>query len=185
VVGSEQSVRARHHQLGCLRVIVPLIRPFERPDAGVLAALFHAAVHDTCPRDYTAAQVGAWSPSIAEPARFAARCEAKPTWVATLENDIAGFSDLERDGHIDMLFVHPNYQRRGVANALLRFLESDARRRGMPRLYTEASITARPVFERSGFQSLAMQTVVIRGVAMNNFKMEKLLDPLAAATRGR
>jgi putative acetyltransferase len=153
------------------------IRPYETTDAGALAELFHAAARGTAPRDYTEAQVRAWSPEVVEPQRFAARCAARPTWVATIENDIAGFSDLERDGHIDMLFVHPNYQRRGVASALLQFLESEARSRRLQRLYAEASITARPVFEKAGFRSLAMQTVMIRGVAMNNFRMEKVLAP--------
>jgi GNAT superfamily N-acetyltransferase len=38
-----------------------------------------------------------------------------------------------------MLYVHPDFQRRGVARALLTHIERLARTLGMDRLYTEAS----------------------------------------------
>jgi putative acetyltransferase len=43
-------------------------------------------------------------------------------------------------------------------------------------LYTEASITARPVFEAHGFHLLTAQTVTVRGASMTNYRMEKRLD---------
>ncbi len=46
------------------------------------------------------------------------------------------------------------------------------------RLHTEASITARPFFERCGFLLVAEQTVALRGQQFVNFRMEKPLgDP--------
>ncbi|HTX06424.1 MAG TPA: GNAT family N-acetyltransferase, partial [Steroidobacteraceae bacterium] len=93
---------------------------------------------------------------------------------------IAGFSDLEADGHIDLLYVHPDFQRRGVARALLEHIESAARERSLLRLYTEASITARPVFEARGFRVIAPRTVTVGGESMINYRMEKGLEPLRA-----
>jgi putative acetyltransferase len=74
-----------------------------------------------------------------------------------------------------MLYVHPDFQRRGVARALLTRIEQLARIQGADRLYTEASITARPVFESVGFHVLAAQTVSVRGESMTNYRMEKEL----------
>ena len=74
-----------------------------------------------------------------------------------------------------MLFVHARYHSRGVARALLEHVDALARRENTPRLYTEASITARPVFERHGFRVLARQTVAHDGEAMINYRMEKPL----------
>jgi hypothetical protein len=42
---------------------------------------------------------------------------------AEVEARIAGFSDLAPDGHVDMLYVDPDFQRRGVARALLEHIE--------------------------------------------------------------
>jgi len=43
-----------------------LIRPFRPADAQALAALFHASVREAGCRDYSAAQVAAWSPVAIE-----------------------------------------------------------------------------------------------------------------------
>lgn len=50
-----------------------------------------------------------------------------------------------------------------------------SRRRGggLGRIFTEASITARPFFERQGFRVVREQTVSRQGVSMINFVMEK------------
>lgn len=152
-----------------------VLRSFLPTDAAALAALFRDSARSTCPRDYTEAQVSAWAPDDIDLERFKARCEARATWVAELQGFIAGFCDLEPDGHIDMLYVHPLRQKRGVAGSMLDHIENVARQRNLSCLYTEASIPARPVFETRGFQCIAPQTVMVRGISMTNFKMEKHL----------
>jgi putative acetyltransferase len=86
---------------------------------------------------------------------------------------IAGFVDLEPDGHIDMLYVHAEHQAKGVARALLAHIENVAIRLGLDRLYTEASITARTAFEHRGFLVVATQTVLLRGETFTNYRMER------------
>jgi putative acetyltransferase len=55
---------------------------------------------------------------------------------------------------------------------------AEARRVGLVRLFTEASITARPFFEARGFTVLAPQVVTLRGVEFVNYRMELLLAGL-------
>jgi putative acetyltransferase len=155
------------------------IRSYEASHAATLTSLFRASVRGIASRDYTTAQIRAWAPDVIDEVKFGQRCEGKSTWIAEVESRIAGFSDLELDGHIDMLYVHPDFQRRGIARALLEHIEKLARGVGQRRLYTEASITARPVFEAMGFRVVASQTVVVRGESMTNFRMEKPLASLA------
>jgi putative acetyltransferase len=156
------------------------IRPYQIDDASDLVTLFRASVRITARHDYADSQVQAWAPDLIDRESFARRCAAKSTWIAECEHCIAGFSDIESDGHIDMLYVHPDFQRRGVARALLNHIESVARAGGLERLYTEASITARPFFEAAGFQVLAAQTVTVRGQPMTNYRMETWLRRSAA-----
>jgi putative acetyltransferase len=153
-----------------------VIRSYRADDASSLTALFQASIRNIARADYTDAQIRAWAPNVIDPGPFGEHCAEKSTWVAESNGLIAGFSDLEPDGHIDMLYVHPDCQRRGVARALLAHIEKLAREQALVRLYTEASITARLVFERSGFEVIAEQTVTIRGASMNNFRMEKWLN---------
>jgi putative acetyltransferase len=154
-----------------------LIRTYEAADAAGLVDLYRAPVRSIAARDYSQSQVRAWAPDVIDVEQFGQRCASKSTWVAKIEGRIAGFSDLEPDGHVDMLFVHPAFQRRGVARALPQHIEKAAHAMGLPRLYAEASITARPAFEAMGFRVIVPQTVTIRGESLTNYRMEKLLVP--------
>ena len=151
------------------------IRPYTPEDCEPLIEVFRTSVRRKGIRDYSLAQVTAWAPDEIDPARWNGRRLSRPTWVAELDGNIVGFSDLEPDGHVDMLFVDPDFQGRGVASVLLQFVESVALKQGLKRLYAEASIGARPVFERAGFRVIAPQTVVIRGQSLTNYRMEKML----------
>jgi putative acetyltransferase len=89
-----------------------------------------------------------------------------------IENErIAGFSDLVDDTLLDMLFVDPDLSRRGIGAKLIAAVVDLAQAAGAPYVETHASLTARPVFERSGFVVVADETPVIRGVPLANFKM--------------
>jgi putative acetyltransferase len=126
--------------------------------------------------DYDPSQIRAWAPDTIDEEKFGHRRESKATWVAEVEDRIAGFSDLAPDGHVDSLYVHPDFQRRGVARALLQYVEQQARAIDVRRLYTEASIAARPAFEAVGFRVIVPQTITMRGEAMTVYRMEKQLD---------
>ncbi len=63
-------------------------------------------------------------------------------------------------------FVDPEYTRRGVASALLKpWIKSESE------LTVDASITAKPFFERYGFQTVKQQRVECRGAWFTNFSM--------------
>ena len=89
---------------------------------------------------------------------------------------MVGFIELEADGHIDCLYTHKDFQRRGVAGRLYRFAEEEAIRRGLQRLYVEASLMACPFFEKRGYTVRTRNQFVRRGVELVNFTMEKNLS---------
>ena len=152
-----------------------VIRIYTTDDARPLADLFRRSVREIARKDYSAEQVAAWAPDETDLARFHARRSTKPTFVAEIGGAVAGFTDLEPDGHIDMLFVHPDFQRRGVAKSLIEHVVELARTTGINHLTVEASITARPLFERQGFHVVNEQTVEANGAQFLNYRMERLL----------
>jgi putative acetyltransferase len=150
-------------------------RPYAAADLDALIALFRTSVRSLAPHDYTLGQVLAWAPDEIDPDGWRVRLAASSTWVAASGDRVAGFISLEWDGHLDMLYVHPDFQRRGVASMLLRRLETSAKRRGLVRLFTEASTAAKPFFERRGFRVIVAQVVSRHGQALANFRMERRL----------
>lgn len=145
-------------------------------DAPQIVSLFHDTIHTVNARDYTPEQLAAWSPHLAEPdAWIAKRYPTHITFVADAAGTIAGFGELQTDGHVDCFYCHRDYQRQGVGRAIYTAIEQHARELAIARLYVEASITARPFFAAQGFTLVKEQTVVVRGIGLTNFVMEKRL----------
>lgn len=145
------------------------IRDAAPDDDERLIALFRASVREAARRDYSEAQVRAWAPDAIDAAAWRVRLSGQRVFVAELAGELAGFAALEADGHLDMLFVSPAHQRRGVGSALLAAVEAA----GPWPIVTEASLTARPLFAARGYRVLAPQTVELRGESFVNFRMTK------------
>ena len=62
-----------------------------------------------------------------------------------------------------------------IASRLLRTVETSSHTRGLLRLFTEASITARPFFEHRGFRVIAPQRVMRWAQEFLNYRMDKQL----------
>lgn len=152
-----------------------VIRAYAPENCETLATVYRRAIREIAAKDYTPAQILAWAPDTLDMEMFAVRLASRPTFVAEIDGAVAGFTDTEADGHIDLFFVHPDHQRRGVGTALLDFLEARAKDNGLDRMYAEVSITARPLFEAHGFSVLAAQEVSLRGQTLRNYRMEKRL----------
>ena len=150
------------------------IRPYEPADAPALLALFRDAIRRVNSRDYNPEQIAAWASNDIDPIAWAGRFANRYAIVAEIDA-LAGFTELEPDGHIDRFYVSANHQRLGVGKALLEALVAEAHRTDISRLYTEASVTARPFFASQGFNVIAPQTVVVRDVEFVNFRMERRL----------
>ncbi|MFS8147750.1 GNAT family N-acetyltransferase [Rhizobium sp. BR 249] len=150
-----------------------LIRPYTAGDADATIEIFLRSIREVSSKDYSPAQIEAWA-KVEDPSLWAERRISRPAWIAEVDGRPAGFSDLTEDGCLDMMFVHPEFQSVGVATHLLRRVEEEAFKLGFRRIYTEASRTARPFFERKGFRVLTGQIVEKRGQGLENFLMEKV-----------
>jgi len=146
------------------------------PDkAREIAELFHQSVHAIDPSIYSPEQKEAWAPTPVDHKRWAERVKRKQPWIALIDGRVAGFMELDADGHIDCAYTHPDFQRRGVASALYAQLLAQARARNLTRLHVEASHLAKPFFERRGFALVRKNEVQRNGVLLVNFLMEKEL----------
>lgn len=158
------------------------LRPFRPEDAPVLLELFRDTIRRINCRDHSPAQVVAWSSDDIDTVAWFGRFTGRFVLVAEEFGRPLGFAELEPDGHIDRVYVSADHQRLGVGRLLLAALLAEARRVGLVRLFTEASITARPFFEAEGFAVLAPQVVTCRGVEFVNYRMEQVLADSLTAT---
>jgi len=153
-----------------------VVRRYRPEDAPQLVALFRKSVSELASSDYSPDQLRAWAQDSVELPAWVGRLTNAVVVVCEIESQIAGFASVEPNGHLDLLYVHPQYARQGVATRLCAELEEWARRNGVARMFTEASISAKPFFEVRGFRTIRAQTAYLLGVTMENFAMEKDCD---------
>lgn len=157
----------------------PALRPMLPADAAFLAAIFRVSINDLTGDDYSEAQQIAWAAAAEDVETFASRLQNQLTLVATINNAPVAFVSLKGADHIDMLYVHPGVVRQGIATLLADAIEKLAGSRGARQLTADASDTARPFFEKQGFEGVHRNTIPLGDEWLGNTHMKKRLaaDP--------
>jgi putative acetyltransferase len=153
-----------------------MIRKFQPTDLEAILELFHDTVHAIASKYYSSEQVHAWAPANGvDKEQWLQSLTANLTFVAEDQGKIIGFGDMTKTGFIDRLYVHKDYQRSGVASAILKRFEKEARKLGVTELTTEASILLKPLAGRQGFEVVQENKKVRRGVEFITYFMRKKL----------
>ena len=146
-----------------------VLREYKPLDCEALAELFYNTVHRVNIKDYTKEQLDVWATGSVDLEKWNQSFEEHYSLVAIDNEVIIGFGDINKVGYLDRLFVHSEYQRKGIASAICSQLEHAVQ----GNIVTHASITARPFFEKRGYRIIREQQVERQGVFLTNFIMEK------------
>lgn len=149
-----------------------LIRSYKDNDHVSIAEIFRRAINEIACDAYTHEECRVWAGRIPSPADWKTRCERKRPILAIVDSRIAGFLEMESDGHIDCAYVHPDFKRRGIMTKLVEHALREYSAQGIQRAYVEASCCAKPLFEKLGFHMVRENSVPIDGQNLKNFIME-------------
>lgn len=147
------------------------IRKYTPSDCIHLVRLFYDTVHTVNAHDYTSEQLDAWADGKVDIDAWNRSFLAHYTVAAEENGVIVGFGDIDPEGYLDRLYVHKDYQHRGIATAICDELERTV---NADRITTHASITAKPFFLRRGYAVIREQQVERHGVMLTNYVMEKV-----------
>lgn len=85
------------------------IRSYNETDAIALAAIYFNTIHNINSKDYSSEQINAWAPvSSLETEGWMRKWKKLQPIVATANGKIAGFAELEENGHIDCFYCIMN-----------------------------------------------------------------------------
>jgi putative acetyltransferase len=138
------------------------IRPATPDDAEAICAAHVASIRGLCTKDYTPKQIDAWAGSKKPDVyrRMMARGEA--LFVATTgkaggarDGEVVGVGGLNAD-EVCLLYVRPDYARRGVGGALLEVLEQRARENGAAVAKLNSTLTAERFYAARGYSGSAV-----------------------------
>ncbi len=149
------------------------IRHATLDDLSAIQEIFVGAVRYVSNKDYTSEQIEVWAMAVENVARWEEKIQTQYFIVAEIAGATVGFASLERDDYFDLLYVHKDHLRKGVANALYQAIETASKAAGSGILRTDVSITARPMLERKGFELLHENRNLLHGVEIINYRMEK------------
>lgn len=142
---------------------------YRHSDCKILAELFYNTVHTVNARDYTEEQLNVWATGEVDLEKWNQSLQEHFSVVAVDNGTIVGFGDIDKTGYLDRLFVHANYQGKGIATAICSQLEQAVQ----GNIITHASITARPFFKKRGYSVIKEQSVERQGIFLTNYMMEK------------
>lgn len=146
------------------------IKKYEPSYCEATARLFYDTVHSINAKDYTKEQLNAWADGKLNLDEWNKSFLEHYSLVAIIDGEIAGFGDIDKTGYLDRLYVHKNYQHQGIATAICNHLEWNC---NAEKFITQASITARPFFEKRGYTVIKEQKVERQGTLLTNYIMEK------------
>lgn len=146
-----------------------IIREYQSADCKELTELFYHTVHTVNAKDYTKEQLDAWATGKVDLKKWNQSFQEHFSIVAVENDIITGFGDIDKTGYLDRLYIHSDYQGKGIATAICNQLESAVQEN----IVAHVSVTARTFFEKRGYKVVKEQRVERQGVSLTNFVMIK------------
>ena len=152
------------------------IRIAQQSDALELMSLFQEIVLHINKRDYSEAEVADWASCGNDISHIKEMIRTHFFIVATNQQlQVVGFASITQQGYLHSMFVHKDFQGKGIATILLNEIERYATTRGIMRITSEVSLTARPFFEKRGYIVEVEQKRKANQLYLTNFWMAKRL----------
>ena len=142
------------------------IREYADADFEAVARIFYDTIHAVNAKDYSREQLFAWANNVDSLKRRREDLLSQFTLIAETEGETVGFGSMDKSGCLDLLYVHKDFHRQGIATALCDELE-----KGFTVIKTYASVTAKPFFEKRGYKTIKEQEVERLGIKLKNFEM--------------
>lgn len=153
-----------------------MLRALTEADIPEIQELFRNTVLNVNIRDYTEEEVNDWA-SCMEDENVVKELLDANCFIAAIDGNskIIGFSSMNEEGYMHSMFVHKDWQGRGVATQLLSEVENKAREYGVSVITSDVSLTARTFFESNGYEVIRIQRQRANRLEMANFLMKKAL----------
>lgn len=152
-----------------------VIRNASEADLNSILHLFRETILHIDVLDYNKEQLYVWASSSNNMEAWIEKIHDQYFLLVEIETLLVGFASLTKDGCIDLLYVHQDFQRCGIASILLEALEKQAVALNLLKLQSDVSITAYPFFIKKGFVVVKEYSKQVQKEIFLNRLMEKPL----------
>lgn len=153
-----------------------LIRAATSEDAESIHSVHIQSISQICSRDYTPAEIAAWTSGPKPESYVKAMEEGEKMFVAVADGQIAGFTGIKSD-EICAVYVHPAFVGKGIGKALLDRAEKHLVEQNISEGRLNASKTAKVFYLHHGWEIVQEVAPQQRcGVNINCIGMKKQLS---------
>lgn len=149
------------------------IREYNKTDNNEIFNLFYNTVHSINTKDYLEEQVNVWAKKDIDIDCWCEKFINSYTIIAEEDNKIVGFSNIDNDGYLDMLYIHKDYQHKNIASELLNIIEKYSKNNNICQIITYSSKTAKDFFLKKYFDLVENNIVIRDNVELENYLMKK------------
>ncbi|MDK1724848.1 GNAT family N-acetyltransferase [Dellaglioa algida] len=143
-----------------------------------IIALFNRTVQVVNRQDYSQLEINEWVQVHPDLDEWHQRLTQTYSLVAISDGKVVGFSKIDEDGQIDLLYVSSLMIRQQIGTRLLAGLTNYQRRYLQTKIQSvDASITAVPFFEQQGFKVVRQQNNYRRQQNLINYCMVRTIGP--------
>lgn len=144
-------------------------------DIPSITSLFRDTIVHINARDYSDKQIRVWSSEANNIEKWTERITNSYFIVAVHRDAIVGFAYLTKGYYFDGLFVHKDFQHKGIGTNLVRIIESQVIDNGYEVIKSDVSITALPFFENQYYDVDKKQMKNLKGMNFENYLVSKEL----------
>ena len=128
-----------------------------------------------CIRDriYTSEQKRAWASQAWDNKFFNLSLKKGKGWLINEREKILAFASRYPKNRISLLYCRVDSQRKGYGTKLLKKLEKEAIKEGLPCLTTEASLISYKLFLKNSWKIIRKEKIIIKNIPFERYKMIK------------
>ena len=140
-------------------------------DLEELQKLFSETIITTCINDYTFNERKVWSNAAHKTEKWKKSLKEEFFIVAENKGVIVGFSSLKNQGYLNLMYIHKNHTRKGIASKLYKCIKAKSIEYGVEKLTADVSKTAKPFFTKLGFRVLKENKNIVENEVVVNYNM--------------
>ena len=124
---------------------------------------------------YSKEQKVSWASQAWDNKVFDLAIEKGQGWLINEKNKVIAFALRYPKNRIALLYCRGESQRKGYGTRLLNKLEKEAKKEGIPSLFTEASLISYKLFLKNKWKIIRKEKVIINNIFFERYKMTKII----------
>ena len=149
------------------------IRQATVEDIPYITSLFRDTVFHINSKDYSEKQISVWSSAANDVEVWEKRIKDAYFIVAEYRDDIVGFAYLTKGYYFEGLYVHKDFQHKGVGTNLMRIIESQVISEGFEIIKADVSKTALEFYDNQYYDVGKKQLKNYKGMNFENYLVSK------------